>query len=1043
MICLLAVLGALGAAPAGATVPHDGGASSPAAEFDLGAAASALSAQQDSSEQAGGNGSIGSAARNGSTLTLSTSVNRTGDLGNETTFAVSVPAANGSATVEASRSGDRYAARVPVPEVVGRNATANLSAATVVASRGGTVVVEDAADLRWIEQTGPATFRASSLAIPADVRGIGDAPPTLVGEANGSRFPATVAGVGPNATLLLSPGTLAGVPANQSITADAVLANATVTAAPLQFTIGDAAGRATAIAYRDADPVVVQPLAHPSIGPDRIALTLTTGDPNGRYHVRIADRSGVVPVPASVVGAGSIHVRVDEPNGTTLLQTPVSAPARPTVQLRIANGSLHAPNPAAIEPYDGLLLRDGNVSYVPLDDSLAAGEEQPLPRMLSEPSTDAAALLVGEGVRPARVDLTVVPPPTGSSPDPVPEDPDEDAFVSLWLDVGAIVGLLFLAMVGSVLAVASVYGLRRLSPARAAAAGPRAVLGHFLFGGIGGAACIAVLQSRYGGPILGSVDIAGAVVGLGALLVGVFHGGLTATGIRLGLGTIGAWPTRRVIDETAVPVRIRFTDDEDGELPGEQTVEVAQATDGTIVETTRLAGTTTEVELPPGEYVVQGLTAERESEAVDLAVEQPTTPTPDPIPVHLTVGRPGLQVEVTDAQTGDAVPEGQVTVTTDREETKQADVEAGSVTTTLPIATGSVSVVVGAPGYDDATVEVPIEESLTTVDVALDPSSGTLVVSALVAGAPIADATVQIEPAVEDDEESKSDDAADPDSATSTESVATGTPPEIGVRTAEVETDEDGQASIDLPAGRYRCHLALDGPNADLFAVQDGQATVEPDAETSVAVYARFDWEPVEHVQRRAAGLQNTIQSVAEEATADPTIPLYFAGVTEALMECVATLPDAGQHFATSTQDPDEVAEVTVAAAEAALEAVGQAMQEEAVREVITASSEPVRISPRLDADPGALLAYLEQDLTVASVESRAHEVEASLDRAAERLRSVAPASAVVQKAVSLVPADDSTTRGAAMEFAALLLLDAAEQSLARSAIRSRFDGSA
>mgnify|MGYP000047144813 CR=1 FL=1 len=583
--CLLAVLATLVSAPVGGALTVDEGSAAPDA---LGVGDASIAAQQDATEGGDGNGSIGTATRNGSTLTLSASANRTVDVGNETTFLVSVPAANGSTTVVAQRSGDRYVAQVPVTDVVGQNVTVDLAAATVVASRGGSVVVDDEADLRWLEQTGPATFRDSSLAIPTDVRGLGDARLDLVGQRNGSRFPTTVGGVGPNATVLLAPDALAGTPANRSVTADVVLENATVSTDPFQFAIDDAAGRATTIVYRDAEPVVVQPLAHPSIGPETVGLTVTTGGPGGQYHVRIAGRSGIAPVPASVVGADSIRVRVDRPNGSSILDVPVSAPARGTVRLRIANGSLHAPIPSSVAAYDGLLLRDGNVSHLPIEDGLAAGDAQALPRSLSTPSQDATAILVGEGVRPARVDLTVVPPSDPSpDSDPVPEDPDQDAFVSLWIDVGAIVGLLFVAMIGSVLSVAIVYGIRRLSPARAAAAGPRAVAGHFVFGGFGGVVCINALQTRYWGPVLGSVEIGGIVVGLGALLVGLFHGGLTATGIRLGLGTVGAWPTRRVIDETAVPIRIRFTDDDEGELPGEQSVEVRRAADGTIVETAR------------------------------------------------------------------------------------------------------------------------------------------------------------------------------------------------------------------------------------------------------------------------------------------------------------------------------------------------------------------------------------------------------------------------------------------------------------------------
>ncbi|GAB3680954.1 hypothetical protein GCM10028857_04450 [Salinarchaeum chitinilyticum] len=1031
----------------------------PSAESSVGTStsASAVAEQQLAAQQADGQGTV---TREGGDVRLAIPADRLAEAGETVNLSVAVPDVDGSATVTATREGDHYVAIVPIPAVVPANATSDLAAATLTASDGESVVLDGVVDLRYVAQTGPATFDDATLSIPADVRGLGGAAPTLVATASDDRFDATVEGAGPDASLRVAPGQFAGIPADRIVNASVEVGAATVSPAPVEFSIADAAGRATALAYDGTDLVVHQPLVHPDLGPATVDVIVTTESPSATFSVRDSGPEPYVTIPSSVVGAGEIRVRVTGvgdgvgSGGAGLLDVSVAAPSRATVPLRIANGTLYAPEPSALAGYDMLLLRDGTITAVPIGPGLHEGTPRQLPAGIARPSQDATAILLGDGRRPARVGLSVAPPPPAPDPDPEPIEGDSegDAFVALWLDVGSVVSLLFLAMGGSVLAVGAVYGVRLLSPARSAAAGPRAILAHFVFGGIGGVALIALVQSLFWGPVLGSVAVASSELGMGALLVGTFHGGLTATGIRLGLGTVDAWPTRRVIDETAVPVRIRFTDDEGDAIDGEQTVEIRRTSDGSLVETTALAGTTTEVELSPGEYEIQGQTADRATDAVELSIDEPNTPRPETIPLHLTVSRPGLQVEVTDAQTEAAIPSGQVTVTTDREETKSATIEDGSVTTSLPVATGAVTAVVSAPGYDDATVEVPIETELTTADVTLQPSSGTLVASAIVAGDPIADAKIEIEPADEMDgaldgqvggadanapdpanAEERSDDNADPEVADST----------IGVRTADGTTDENGTVRFDLPTGRYRASLVLDGPNADLFAVSDDVVAVDADAEATVEVNARFDWAPDERVRQRGASLQTTIRSVEREATADPTIPLYFAGVTKALLACVEALPAAGHHFATSTQDPDEVAAATVAAAEAALEAVGQAMQAEGVREVLAAgTAEPVAVSPTLDATPADLLDYLEQDLTVASVDARAHEVETQLDEEAGQLASVAPARAVVEKAVGLVD-DDQSTHAAAREFAALLLLDAVEQSLTRSAIRSRLDGSA
>jgi len=1063
ILVIAGIVGMLAVGSVGATVASPGGSVlADTTGGDAVVADDALLSAQEAGEQQG------NVTRDGGNVVLAVTVERIGEAGPGTNVSVEVPSVGGATTASAVREGDRYVARVPITDVVPPEATADLSSTTVTASHDGETVITGAADLRYVARTAPATFQNATLAVPVDVRGLGGAAPVLLAASNGERFQTTVEGSGSNATLLVTPTELSGVPAQYSMSASVVMNNATVSPGPVAFSIADAAERTTALEYRNGGLVVVQPLAHPELGPNQIEVALETNGPTAVYSVRDSGPEPFVAVPENVVGAGSVQVRVynvSAPGGdgsseeggtaaetTALVDVAVTGPGRATVPLRIAKGSLYAPEPAALTGYDALLIRDDSTTYLPIDPALLTGSAQSLPSAIAQPSQDATAILIGGEGRPARVDLTVVPPPPEPEPEPEPADQEGDEFVGLWMDIGSIVSLLFVAMIGSVLSVGSVYGLRLLSPARSAIAGPRAVVGHFCFGGIGGIVCIAVVQWLYWGPVLGTATVGGTEIGLGALLVGTFHGGLTATGLRLGLGTVGAWPTRRVIDETSVPVRIRFTDDEGEEVPGKQIVAIRRAEDGSLVETTTLAGTTTEVALTPGEYSIKGEAAERTTDDVELAIDDPS-PRPETRSVHLTVGRPGLQVEVTDAQTEDAIPSGQVTVTTDQEETKSATIDDSSVTTSLPVTTGTVTAVVSAPGYDDETVEIRIDEALTTVDVALAPSSGTLVVSALVAADPIADATVEIEPA-ESPSDSSSGSAVDSEAAEAAPAgpaavggdsdEATTDPPEIGVRTASGVTDEAGRLILELPAGSYRATLVLDGPNADMFAIKDGTATISPDEESAVEVYARFDWEPDERVRRRANGLRSTIRSVAEEATADPTIPLYFAGVTEALLDCVAALPDAGHHFATSAHDPDEVATAAVAAAEAALEAVGQAMQAEGVRSVLVSGpTEPVRVSPTLDATPADLLAYLEQDLTIASVDARAHEIDTTLDEQAERLSSVAPARAVVEKAVGLVPESDQSTHAAAREFAALLLLDAVEQCLADEDIRSRLDGSA
>lgn len=941
-----------------------------------------------------------------------------------------------TAEVTADRRGGHYVARLPVTDLVGSDPVGGLENATVRASVEGSVVLSDGVDLRYVARRDRPTFDGTTLVLPADVRGVGDAGIELALAETDRRLAADLDGRGPNATLAIPADRLRGVPVAQQLQVTVLADGEPVPGDALTVSVAEAAGRASSLAYRDGNPVVRQPLLHPAIGPERVDLRIDTRRPAGTYLRAGASVDGTLPVPEDVPGASGRRLTVTG-GGTTLVEdVRLSAPGRPTVALRIQNGSLLAPDPGALEGYDAVVLRDDHVATIPIGAALREGAPQSLPADLGAPEESGAggstaggatagvrasdapaigqsatAILVGEGVPPARVDLTVVVAEAAPESDG-PAAPDASAFVGLWVDVGAGVALLVFAMVGAVAAVGAGFLVRVASPARSAAAGGRAVVGHFLLGGVGGVATIIAVQALYTGPVVGSVRIGGVSVGIGALLVGSFHGGLTAVGLRVGLGTAGIWPTRSIVGRT-VPVHVHVADDGGNPLPGTPTVAVQRERTATVLTTAAVEGTTATLALPPDEYRVIARTGQREVDPVALDVPEPETVRPEPVEVDLTVGRPSLQVEVTDARTDSPVPSAAVTVTTDREETRSVEAAEGSARVALPLATGAVTVVVDAERYERTVVDQPIDEQLTTLDVALEPTTGRLDATALVDDQPMDGASVLVEPAEAD-------------------------PPPVGERIATLETDEAGEATVELPVGAYRLRLDLDGPNARYFEVTDAVVDVESGDATGATVRASFEWTIPEQHRQRAGRIRETIRSVGTEATADPTIPLYFAAVADELLGVLAALPASGALFADAAHDPDEVAAATVDAAGATLQAVGRSMQADGVAPVLAAGGEPVQVRPDVDASPAALLAHLGEDVAVATVETRESRVRERFDAEADRLPTVAPVRAVASVAVRLPRGVDSPLQVASREFAALCLLDAAEECLDHAPIRQR-----
>lgn len=925
---------------------------------------------------------------------------------------------HGSAVTTATRAGDRYVAEVPVVELVAPDADAVLSQATVRASVRGTTVLEDQTDLRYVASAGDAGFVDANLSIDVDARGLGTETATLHLD-DGSRIDVRIVGTGPDAAIRVPAPALADLSLEANVEFVVATEGSAVPGASLSFSVSDAARTATAIEYRDGDPVLVSPFLHPSIGPDPVTVRIETSEPNGQFAFRGRDSAGAREIPGELLVASDRRLRIVG-DGDVLVERVLDVPAPETVTFRVGPAGLNATDPGRLAPYDAILVRstaDDRIERVPVDSRLRAGETSALPPTLEGLTEHDDGLLVGDGVRPAPATFEPAPDQPDPEIDEAPPQPDAQDFVGIWLDVGDGVALLLLAMIGSAGAVAVTFTLRLVRPAATPRAGFRGVVVHFVLGAVGGTATITAVQRIRLGTLTDPVSVAGVEVGLGALLVGVFYGGLTASAMRVGLGSTGAWPTQYGAGLPSVPVRVRVTDDGDNQLAGEQIVEIRRPGTGRVLRSVTVSGTEVEVKLPPGDYGVVASTGERETDPQRLRVPTPDLTVPETREAHVTFDRPGLQVEVTDAQTGAPVDGASVTVTTDAERTKTETATEGSAVLALPVETRSVTTVVDAEGYETTTVEQPIDQQVRTTDVALPPTSGTLAATALIDGEPASGVRLQVAP------------RADETSS-------------IGDRRATLDTDAEGRASTELPAGDYGVTVALQGPNASLFDVETASVTVEPGTTAEVTVHASFRWQPGEQVQERAARVRSTVASVGSNATADPTIPVYFAGVAVALVDVVDDLPDAGHHFATATVEPGLVAAVAVDAARATLSAVGRAMQSEDVQRVLAAGGDPQRVHPDIDASPASLLAYLQRDdHAVGTIEARAQEVRETIANERPGLASVAPATAIVAVAVDLEGGADSPVQVAGRQYAALRLLDAVESLFVREPLRLRLGG--
>jgi len=299
----------------------------------------------------------------------------------------------------------------------------------------------------------------------------------------------------------------------------------------------------------------------------------------------------------------------------------------------------------------------------------------------------------------------------------------------------------------------------------------------------------------------------------------------------------------------------------------------------------------------------------------------------------------------------------------------------------------------------------------------LAPKQGTLEVTVTLEGDPVADIPVVVS--------ARSDIVKEGTRRERTNSR--GQVVESGVVVGEYDV------TVELPAG------------ADEFEMDDidNPVTVAEDETTTVEVDVRFAYELPPEARRRLGDLRDRLESVSSHPRSDVAIPTFYASVVHELLDTVEDVPRNPALFLQNDHSPQTTIDALLAAAEAGVEAIDEAMSSKQNADLFAACGDMDRADVVWEGsfDLASFFERVEQDSgrRRADIAQRLDEVDDTISRELRDLSEVRPAQDMWEQTRDMArDTSRSDPEMAAITVLGLGLLDAIEALFDRQPLRER-----
>lgn len=914
----------------------------------------------------------------------------------------------------ATLDGNVYDVAIPLGTFVPEAPETNLDSANVTITHQGEVLVTEQVDLRTVRLETPY-YEGSTLVVPITQRGIAeDSEILLRARGDETLLLDTERRVrGGNTELVVPREDTESLGGAGSYQLTAIVDGDTVSEQSVTLGVESTIDRSYNLTYVDEELVVVVPQANPTIGTGPVTVDVETDNPQGLYRFEGYEHEGTIPIPEDVLGAAVIALTIEEGGSTVHSAESIRPDSGPTVALAATyvneTQTLQATEPEQVNSYDFLLVGDvaENGSVVHIEslptEQLTTSGGTPVPESLApmDPDESYSMLLVGANTPPTVPTIEI-------------DDPEEHELlvpvifhelfgIVLESALGAV--LLVLSMIGAGFMVALSFAYRYIRP-RVRALDAMGVISAITLGAVGGVGMITVVQATTAlEPAFGVVaTIGGYPIGVGAVVIGLLFGALSAAGFRLWLVSAGYWPTRGGDDGPVTPVTVTI-DDTTGDPVTGVTV-TATRLDDEGDRTTSVTDEETTVYLSPGKWNIAAEAGKRTLADSTVTISDDSSGGT----IQLSVRRPVLHLEPANSENGEPI-ETPLTVTTNDGYAKRLIPDGGSGSVRLPPGTTATTVHAHPNAYEETIESVPIKRNETTLDLDISPVRGTLTVSVEIDGMSAAGNQIQIQP---------------------TDELASSL-----ARPQQVTLGSDGTTKIDLPGGEYRIRHAIPSCNEPAFQTTPKTVTIDTGSRQEVALESSFQWSLTDDQRSDVTRLRNEFDGLAAMDGIDTAIPKLYTNTLAEYLDAIESLETKPTRIAQSDVPVSNAASAGIRAVDRAYDLLVEVMKVDAVRSELTAASD------NRDRDPGPgrtvtadeFITHLEGGLGTPSVKRRVRSVKEHIEGDSG---TDAVASAMIDH-VGAVSQERQTGVGvAAFELVLICYLDATEALYEQRTLRKR-----
>jgi len=383
--------------------------------------------------------------------------------------------------------------------------------------------------------------------------------------------------------------------------------------------------------------------------------------------------------------------------------------------------------------------------------------------------------------------------------------------------------------------------------------------------------------------------------------------------------------------------------------------------------------------------------------------------------LDIAFDRPAASVAVLDRETGEPIPDADVTVSVDEDRGTGRTNERGRWSETLPVSASAFEVQVDHEQYESASWSTTDVTSGVSKTLELRPLVGSVHATVTLDGKGVPEIPVTVE----------------------------------SQRTANSETEattEDGSVTLsELPVGRYTIKPSLEEYPSQ-FSAEQASVTVRDGETARTKIAVAFDYQLTSAATDRVRTLRSRADDIGTVSRRDGAIPAYYASVVESIADTATAVPDSGYPLLVAGASPEAVVDAVLDAGEVAAETIGDVMTSKRNVDLFSACSDLQSVSAtwqgHLSVSRVTELATQDIGQQRGEILDRLEAVDERISAAVTDMAEVSPAREMWEAVRTMVRDNTGATQveSAALIAVAEALLDAIDGLFEDDDLRKRME---